>query len=88
MSAAALRVPALAPYFKEQELANIVWAYAKLRVSNEQVFHPLLAQARGKLPNFMPQVCWGAACYALMYSLLKWACCDHLLIWSSSFVTL
>lgn len=57
MSAAALCVPALAPHFKEQELANIVWAYAKLRVSNDAVFQPLLAQARGKLSNFMPQVC-------------------------------
>lgn len=42
--------------FKEQELSNVVWAFAKLHHYDSDMFRKLLAAVSNKLPHFQPQV--------------------------------
>lgn len=42
--------------FKEQELSNVVWAFAKLHYYDQVLFKHLLAAVTAKLPHFLPQV--------------------------------
>lgn len=42
--------------FKEQELSNVVWAFAKLHHYNSDMFGQLLQAVTNKLPHFLPQV--------------------------------
>jgi hypothetical protein len=42
--------------FKEQELSNVVWAFAKLHHYEQGLFAHLLAAVKAKLPHFLPQV--------------------------------
>mgnify|MGYP001807426479 CR=1 FL=1 len=56
--------------FKEQELSNVVWAFAKLHHYDSEMFKQLLQAVTNKLPHFLPQVC-GATCPACKVS---WTC--------------
>lgn len=42
--------------FKEQELSNVVWAFAKLHHYKSDMFGQLLQAVMNKLPHFLPQV--------------------------------
>lgn len=42
--------------FKEQELSNVVWAFAKLHHYKSDMFQKLLQAVTDKLPHFLPQV--------------------------------
>jgi hypothetical protein len=46
--------------FKEQELSNVVWAFAKLHHCKSDMFGRLLQAVANKLPHFLPQVGWCA----------------------------
>jgi hypothetical protein len=56
MLAAGARALALVDQFKEQELSNVVWAFAKLHHYEQGLFAHLLAAVKAKLPHFLPQV--------------------------------
>lgn len=53
---AGARALALVDQFKEQELSNVVWAFAKLHHYEQGLFAHLLAAVKAKLPHFLPQV--------------------------------
>lgn len=42
--------------FKEQELSNVVWGFAKLHHYKSDMFRKLLETVSHKLPHFLPQV--------------------------------
>jgi hypothetical protein len=42
--------------FKEQELSNVVWAFAKLHHYDGAMFQKLLEAVANKLHHFLPQV--------------------------------
>lgn len=42
--------------FKEQELSNVVWAFAKLHHYDSGLFRQLVQAVANKLPHFLPQV--------------------------------
>jgi hypothetical protein len=53
---AGARALALIDQFKEQELSNVVWAFAKLHHYEQGLFAHLLAAVKAKLHHFLPQV--------------------------------
>lgn len=60
--------------FKEQELSNVVWAFAKLHYYDSDMFNKLLATVSNKLPHFLPQVCavwmgWRADRQGMVYAM-------------------
>eukprot|EP00882_Tetradesmus_deserticola_P025761 GHRQ01028324.1.p2 GENE.GHRQ01028324.1~~GHRQ01028324.1.p2 ORF type:complete len:176 (+),score=37.47 GHRQ01028324.1:349-876(+) len=57
---AGARALALIDEFKEQELSNVVWAFAKLQHYKQGLFAQLLATVKAKLPHFLPQVSMSA----------------------------
>lgn len=50
------RALVMVDHFKEQELSNVVWAFAKLHHYDEVLFTHLLGAVTAKLPHFLPQV--------------------------------
>lgn len=69
--------------FKEQELSNVVWAFAKLHHYKSDMFRKLLEAVSYKLPHFLPQVralsvrFLADAGTALLLALLPW-CQAHI----------
>lgn len=59
--------------FKEQELSNVVWAFAKLHHYDSDMFRKLLAAVSNKLPHFLPQV--GRPRLVVDNGLGVWCCC-------------
>lgn len=52
--------------FKEQELSNVVWAFAKLHHYDGAMFQKLLEAVANKLHHFLPQV--RRHCFVLLCS--------------------
>jgi hypothetical protein len=75
------RALVLVDQFKEQELSNVVWAFAKLHHYDTELFDNLLAAVKVKLPHFLPQgvsnVAWALATAGHQDSALFQRLLDH-----------